>query len=134
VTRSPFQSGGHIGPRSGWVDPVAVATHLRHVNRRFPDDPYLRLARGTAFEQVNMPRFRLGDPFDRPVGASRPVGRLLLFVGSGGSGPGEFLLPAGLYVDNNDRIYVADQGNSRVQVFQYLRAEATGTPPDVSGS
>ena len=47
---------------------------------------------------------------------------LLLFVGSGGSRSGEFFLPAGLFIDSHDRIYIADQGNSRVQVFQYLRA------------
>ena len=47
-------------------------------------------------------------------------GQLLLFVGSGGRSPGEFVLPAGMSVDEQDRLYVADQGNSRVQVFQYL--------------
>ena len=43
---------------------------------------------------------------------------LLLFIGGTGTGPGEFLLPAGLFVDDEDRIYIADQGNARVQVFQ----------------
>ena len=52
-------------------------------------------------------------------------GQLLLFVGHGGADAGQFVLPAGIYVDERDQIYVADQGNSRVQVFQYLRAEAT---------
>ena len=47
-------------------------------------------------------------------------GQLLLFVGAGGRNPGEFVLPAGMFIDEQDRIYVADQGNSRVQVFQYL--------------
>jgi hypothetical protein len=27
-----------------------------------------------------------------------------------------------MYIDPLDRIYVADQGNSRVQVFQYQRS------------
>jgi len=44
------------------------------------------------------------------------------YVGAAGRGPGEFLLPSGLYIDKRDRIYVADQGNSRVQVFQYVRS------------
>jgi len=48
-------------------------------------------------------------------------GRLLLFVGQAGSGPGQFHLPAGLYIDEEDRIYVVDQFNRRVQVFQYLK-------------
>jgi len=43
-------------------------------------------------------------------------------VGSGGRESGEFQLPAGMYIDAQDRIYVADQGNSRVQIFQYLQA------------
>jgi len=45
-------------------------------------------------------------------------------VGSVGSGPGEFFLPAGLFIDKRNRVYVVDQGNARVQVFQYLRAPA----------
>ena len=47
-------------------------------------------------------------------------GHLLLFVGAGGARQGEFFLPAGLSIDSHDRVYVADQGNARVQVFQYL--------------
>lgn len=35
---------------------------------------------------------------------------------------GGFLVPQGIYVDENDRIYVADQRNRRIQVFQYLNA------------
>jgi hypothetical protein len=40
--------------------------------------------------------------------------------GQGGDGPGEFSLPAGLTIDEQDRIWVADSFNRRVQVFQYL--------------
>jgi hypothetical protein len=29
-------------------------------------------------------------------------------------------MPAGSYVDSRDRVYVVDQMNRRVQVFQYL--------------
>ena len=32
-------------------------------------------------------------------------------------------LPAGLFVDDEDRIYIADQGNARVQVFQRVSAD-----------
>ena len=43
--------------------------------------------------------------------------------GSGqGSAAGELLLPAGLYI-RDDRIYVADSYNRRVQVFQYLASQ-----------
>ena len=34
--------------------------------------------------------------------------------------PGGFLLPQGIYIDQNDTIYIADFMNSRVQVYQYL--------------
>ena len=34
--------------------------------------------------------------------------------------PGGFLLPQGIYIDQNDSIYVVDQFNARVQKFQYL--------------
>lgn len=35
---------------------------------------------------------------------------------------GGFLIPQGIYIDQNDRIYIADQMNNRFQVFQYLNA------------
>ena len=47
-------------------------------------------------------------------------GRLLLFVGDGGTYYGQFSVPAGMAIDKEDRIYVVDQLNRRVQVFQYL--------------
>jgi DNA-binding beta-propeller fold protein YncE len=46
-------------------------------------------------------------------------GRLLLVIGGDGSGPGEFWLPAGIFIVD-DRIYVADSFNRRVQIFQFL--------------
>jgi len=46
-------------------------------------------------------------------------GRFLLAFGGDGGAPGEFWLPSGLYIAQ-DRIYVADSYNRRVQVFQFL--------------
>lgn len=37
--------------------------------------------------------------------------------GERGTGPGQFLVPHGVVVDNKDNIYVADRGNARIQVF-----------------
>lgn len=54
-------------------------------------------------------------------------GELLLVLGgyyavslSGKVAPGGFSVPIGLDIDANDKIYVVDQLNARVQVFQYL--------------
>ena len=55
-------------------------------------------------------RFENVQVFDR-------TGRLLLVFGEEGTGPGQFWLPAGIFVDPNDRIWVCDTYNRRVQVF-----------------
>lgn len=33
---------------------------------------------------------------------------------------GGFLLPQGIYIDNNNKIYIADMMNHRIQVYQYI--------------
>ena len=38
--------------------------------------------------------------------------------GSEGSGPGEFLILAGLAIDAFGRLFVADAGNGRIQLLQ----------------
>jgi len=58
-------------------------------------------------------------------------GRLLFYFGQSGDGPTQFQLPAGLFIDRNDRIYVVDSFNRRVQVFRYARGQGQasgGTP------
>jgi len=47
-------------------------------------------------------------------------GTFLLNIGSQGQAPGEFWLPTGLFVSDNDTIYVADSHNQRVQVLRYI--------------
>ena len=46
-------------------------------------------------------------------------GRLLYYFGQEGTGFGDFRLPAGLFIDSKDRVFVVDSYNHRVQVFQY---------------
>jgi len=46
-------------------------------------------------------------------------GQLLYYFGGHGTAPGEFQLPAGLAIDANDRVYVVDSYNRRVQVYRY---------------
>jgi DNA-binding beta-propeller fold protein YncE len=51
---------------------------------------------------------------------------------------GGFLVPQGIYIDKNDRIFIADQRNRRFQVFQYLNARYLAdfpiTPKQAGGS
>jgi DNA-binding beta-propeller fold protein YncE len=49
-------------------------------------------------------------------------GRLLLAFGGSGGGPGQMWLPTGIAIAN-DKIYVADSSNRRLQMFEYLRTE-----------
>lgn len=57
-------------------------------------------------------------------------GELLLVLGgfyssadTGKPAPGGFAVPLGIDIDSNDKIYVVDQMNTRVQVFQYYSEE-----------
>ncbi len=47
-------------------------------------------------------------------------GQFLLPLGGTGYGAGEFYLPSGIWIDDRDRIYIADMMNGRVSVFQFL--------------
>ncbi len=44
-------------------------------------------------------------------------GKLLNSWGSPGAGPGEFTTPHGIWVDPQERVYVCDRENNRVQIF-----------------
>ncbi len=46
-----------------------------------------------------------------------PSGDYLMHWGGPGNGPGQFNLVHGVTLDHRDRVYVADRGNKRVQVF-----------------
>jgi DNA-binding beta-propeller fold protein YncE len=53
-----------------------------------------------------------------------PDGQPLMFVGEFGDRPGQMLLPAGVAVDRaRHRVYVAEQMNKRVQVFERVVAQ-----------
>jgi peptidylamidoglycolate lyase len=65
-------------------------------------------------------------------------GQFLLDFGHKGSGPGEFDIPHGVTLDAQGRVYVADRGNARVQVFdaggKYItewKSEEIGRPWDI---
>lgn len=81
---------------------------------------------------------RGGPPFNRPTGVFvtpegiiyvtdgygnarvhkfAPNGRLLRSWGEPGNGPGQFCLPHAVLVDEDQRVWVCDRENSRIQVF-----------------
>lgn len=46
-----------------------------------------------------------------------PNGKFILQWGSHGTGPGQFEMPHALAMDSQGRLFVADRGNNRVQIF-----------------
>jgi len=48
------------------------------------------------------------------------IGRTYGLREGGKAVAGGFLVPQGIYIDHNDRIYIADQLNRRIQIYQYL--------------
>jgi len=81
---------------------------------------------------------RGGPPFNRPTGVAvapsgeiyvsdgygnarvhkfSPEGKLLLSWGEPGYAPGQFRLPHNIWVDHEERVWIADRENSRIQIF-----------------
>ena len=134
--------GVTIGPD----DAVYCSDDLDHTVRKFTTDGKLLLTLGssgqpsdTGIDGIDYRTIkRVGPPFNRPTnlalsrngdmyvsdgyGNARvhkfsPDGKLLYSWGEPGTGPGQFNLPHGIVVDRDDRVYVADRENSRVQIF-----------------
>jgi sugar lactone lactonase YvrE len=57
------------------------------------------------------------------VQAFNREGQLLYYFGRMGTAAGAFQLPTGLRIDGQDRIYVVDSFNKRVQVYHYYAAK-----------
>ena len=55
-----------------------------------------------------------------------PDGELLMFIGtrSETNGPARYMLPAGIYVDEDNRIYMGDQWFRKVDIFRPIAVEA----------
>ncbi len=53
-------------------------------------------------------------------------GRFLMGFGGVGQGTGKFYLPAGVWTDTLNRVFIADMFNGRVVVFQFLGGGADG--------
>jgi hypothetical protein len=71
-------------------------------------------AHGMAFDaqgRLFVPALHWVEVFNRE-------GELLFRFGQLGDQPGEFQMPWGISTDSKDRVYVMDNGNRRIQVFQ----------------
>ncbi|MBI2958053.1 MAG: hypothetical protein HYY32_04335 [Chloroflexi bacterium] len=64
-----------------------------------------------------------------------PDGKLLLSWGEPGTGPGQFMLVHRVWLDTQERVWVADRHNSRVQVFspqgEFIKQWPCFRPTDV---
>jgi hypothetical protein len=47
-------------------------------------------------------------------------GQLLLFFGGQGRAPGMFSMPAGISIDDQNTIFIADMYNQKIQVFKLI--------------
>jgi sugar lactone lactonase YvrE len=95
-----------------------------------------------------------GDPFNLPAGiaindageifiadgyANARVhkftagGQLIKSWGGPGTGPGQFNLPHGCWIDKNDRLLIADRENDRIQVFTQEGEYITTFPSKLIG-
>ncbi|MOA59600.1 NHL repeat protein [compost metagenome] len=66
--------------------------------------------------------FFIADTLNHRIQVFDPDGKFLVTFGKKGVGPGEFNGPEGLVMGPDDRLYVTDRGNGRVQIFTIERA------------
>lgn len=113
-------------------DNIYLADMGDHTVRKFSIDGKLLMTLGTKDQPKN------GEPFNRPTGVAisksgeifvsdgygnrrihkfSPDGKLMLSYGEEGTGVGQFALPHGVFLDKEDRVYVADRENHRIQIF-----------------
>jgi DNA-binding beta-propeller fold protein YncE len=104
--------GIHIGPD----DAVYLTDDLDHTVRKFTPDGKLLLTLGNCVAS-NGDIYVTDGYGNARVHKFAPDGRLLSSWGEPGDKPGQFNLPHGIAVDSDERVYVADRENSRIQVF-----------------
>ena len=113
---------------------IVVEPHYQRLNFFSPEGKLVEQwgQKGTNVGQFIMPRAVAvnshGDIFVSEYGVvervqkfsfspGNPVPKCVLSFGKPGNGPGEFNRPEGLAMDNQDRLYVADSCNHRIQIF-----------------
>lgn len=98
---------------------------VNKIGRRGDGPGDLALIKGVAVDTEG--HIYVTDGKDHRITIFSVKGELLMVLGgifaqTTGTRPaaGGFLVPQGIFIDQNDRVYVADQLNKRIQVFQYL--------------
>lgn len=109
-------------------DGTAYVVDLRHrIVRLGPDGRIaaewkveLGLARGGSHLTVWRGLVVLTDPDRQRLAILDPASGALRFIGAAGNGPGQFRLPVGIAAGADNKLYVVDSDNARVQVFNDL--------------
>lgn len=109
-------------------------THIRTFGSRGTGDGSFQLIKSVAVDSED--HIYVVDGRQHRVSIFDRTGQLLLIFGdfyavsqSGKRAPGGFSVPVAIDIDSTDRIYIVDQLNARVQVFQYLSASYTSRFP-----
>ena len=136
-------------------DPQVVITFTREGRHRLTlGNRHVHSETGYTVESPTVTH--AGDPFHHPTDVSVSAdghiyvsdgyrncrvhkyasdGTLLLSWGEPGDGPGQFVLPHSVW-EHRGRVYVADRGNNRIQVFntdgKYLREFTIDVPVDTT--
>ncbi len=107
----------------------------------YSSDTFTKVVRGA--EPFNMPagigfndegEIFIADGYaNARVHKFSPQGEHLMSWGEPGTGPGEFNLPHGVWVDRRGRVLVADRENDRVQVFTQQGEHITTWPTKLIG-
>ena len=151
--------GGTHGIAIAPDDSIYCTDTQHHVIRKFTPE-------GKLLQTIGGPSGRFsGQPFNRPAhlavspvsgdlfvadgyGNARihrfsPEGDLIYSWGEAGTGPGQFVVPHNVVVDDDEKVFVADRENHRVQVFtakgEFLAVwpgiwRAAGLDMDASGN
>ena len=83
---------------------------------RAEEEPFLCLHPGSGSERKNWPKEDFLEVADGAFRRWRLPATVL--IGPAEQGQGEFWMPTGIYIDEQDHIYVADSYNARIQIFK----------------
>lgn len=98
---------------------------VNKIGRRGDGPGDLALLKGVAVDSEG--NIYVTDGKDHRITIFSPKGELLMVLGGSFAqtlgtrlAAAGFLVPQGIFIDQNDRVYVVDQLNKRIQIFQYL--------------